>query len=212
MVRVNSVPEHALLDLKAAAQARVAAVFLPKVEKVDEIHAAAYVLAPGKTKVVAMLESPSAVLEAVAISRAGAPLAGLVFGSEDYSSALGIATTGAALDWPAQMVSTAARARGLAAFGVPGPISGLDDLAEFTRLLEKAKAMGFTGCACIHPRQVAAANRVYSPSDREIALAREVVAAAEAATREGRGAFALHGRMIDAPIVEQARALLARIR
>jgi citrate lyase subunit beta / citryl-CoA lyase len=212
MVRVNTAPEHEILDLKAAAQARVAAVFLPKVEKVDEIHAAAYVLAPGKTKLVAMLESPSAVLEAVAISRAGPPLAGLVFGSEDYSSALGIATTGAALDWPAQLVATAARARGLAAYGLPGPISGLADIEAFTRLLERAKAMGFTGCACIHPKQVAAANRVYSPADKEIALARETVAAAEAALREGRGAFTLHGRMIDAPIVEQARALLARVR
>ena len=82
----------------------------------------------------------------------------------------------------------------------------------FTRLLEKAKAMGFTGCTCIHPKQVAAANRIYSPSSGEIALAKEIVAAFEAALREGRGAFALHGRMIDAPVVDQARATLARVR
>jgi citrate lyase subunit beta/citryl-CoA lyase len=46
----------------------------------------------------------------------------------------------------------------------------------------------------------------------EIALSREIVTAFEAAEREGRGAFALHGRMIDAPIVDQARAVLARVR
>jgi citrate lyase subunit beta / citryl-CoA lyase len=51
---------------------------------------------------------------------------------------------------------------------------------------------------------------VYSPSDAEIALAREIVAAFDAAVKEGRGAFALHGRMIDAPVADQARALLRR--
>ena len=159
-----------------------------------------------------MLESPASVLAAVEISRAGTRLAGLVFGSEDYCGVLGIASDRAALDWPAQMVATAARARGLAAIGLPGPVSEIADIGAFTRLLEKAKAMGFTGCTCIHPKQVAAANRVYSPSEQEIALAREIVGAFDAAVREGKGAFALHGRMIDAPIVDQARATLARVR
>ena len=157
-----------------------------------------------------MLESPAAVLDAVAIARAGTRLAALVFGSEDYCAALGIASDRAALDWPAQMVATAARARGLAAFGQPGPIAEIADMDAYARLLQRAKAMGFTGTLCIHPKQVAAANRVYSPTREEIALAQEIVAAFEAALREGRGAFALHGRMIDAPVVEQARATLAR--
>jgi citrate lyase beta subunit len=72
--------------------------------------------------------------------------------------------------------------------------------------------MGFTGALCIHPKQVAAANGVHSPSADEVALAQEIVAAYEAALREGRGAFALHGRMIDAPVAHQARATLARAR
>jgi citrate lyase subunit beta/citryl-CoA lyase len=53
---------------------------------------------------------------------------------------------------------------------------------------------------------------VYSPTEAELALAREVVAAFDAAVKEGRGAFALRGRMIDAPVAEQARATLARLR
>ena len=159
-----------------------------------------------------MMESPGAVLDAPVIALAGGRLAGLAFGSEDYCGALGIASSAASLDWPAQMLATAARARGLAAFGLPGPVSEIDDVDAFSRLLGKAKAMGFTGCTCIHPKQVAAANRVYSPSPEEIALAEEVVAAFEAAVREGRGAFALHGRMIDAPVADQARATLARVR
>ena len=210
MVRINTAPDLLAADLKAAAQAPVAAVFLPKVESAEHVAAAEFLLAGSAAKLVAMLESPAAVLDAVAISRAGTRLAGLAFGSEDYCGTLGIASSEAALDWPAQMVAAAARARGLAAFGLPGPVAEIADMDAYARLLERAKAMGYTGCTCIHPKQVAAANRVYSPTEAEIALSREIVAAFDAALREGRGAFALHGRMIDAPVAEQARATLAR--
>ena len=212
MVRVNSAPELVVEDLKAAAQSPVVAVFLPKVETAEQIVGAERLLGASAAKLVAMLESPAAVLDAVAISRAGKRLAGLVFGAEDYCGVLGIASSKAALDWPAQMVAVAARARGLAAFGLPGPVSEIVDMDAYSRLVERAYAMGFTGCTCIHPRQVAVANRVHSPSEDEITLAREIVAAFEAALREGRGAFALHGQMIDAPVVDQARATLARLR
>jgi citrate lyase subunit beta/citryl-CoA lyase len=212
MVRVNSLPELVADDLKAAAQAQLAAVFLPKVESAEQVIAAERLLGGNTAQLVAMLESPAAVLDAVAIARAGTRLAGLVFGSEDYCGALGIASSAASLDWPAQMVATAARARGLAAFGQPGPVSEIADMDAYARLLVKARAMGFTGSLCIHPKQVAAANRVYSPSAEEIALAQEIVMAFEAALREGRGALALHGRMIDAPVVDQARATLARVK
>jgi len=212
MVRVNNDAGLLADDLKAAVQARAAAVFLPKTESADQVKAASFLLDGCDAGVVAMIESPAAVLEAPAIARAGGRLAGLAFGSEDYCGALGIASSAAMLDWPAQAVAVAARARGLAAFGLPGPVAEIADMDAYTRLLEKAKAMGFTGTLCVHPKQVAASNGVYSPSDAELALAREIVAAFDAAVKEGRGAFALHGRMIDAPVAEQARATLARAR
>jgi len=212
MLRVNPAPELLAEDLKAAAQAPLAAVFLPKVESAGQLLAAERLLGGTAAKLVAMLESPAAVLDAVAIARSGTRLAGLAFGSEDYCGALGMASDKAALDWPAQMVATAARARGLAAFGQPGPIAEMADMDAYARLLARSKAMGFTGTLCIHPKQVAAANRIYAPSAEDIALALEIVAAFDAALREGRGACALHGRMIDAPVAEQARATLARVR
>ena len=86
------------------------------------------------------------------------------------------------------------------------------DMEGYERLLRRAKAMGFTGTLCIHPKQVAVSNRVYTPTADEIALATEIVAAFDAALKDGRGAFALHGKMIDAPVVDQARATLARAR
>lgn len=212
MLRVNSEAAHLADDLKAAAQARVAAVFLPKVESAEQVKAASFLLEGCDTALVAMLESPASVLDAAAISRAGGRLAGFAFGTEDYCGLLGIPSDKAALDWPAQMVAVAARARGLAAFGLPGPVSEIADMQAYAQLLAKAKAMGYTGCTCIHPKQVAEANRVYSPSEAELALAREIIAAFDAAVKEGRGAFALHGKMIDAPVADQARALLKRAR
>jgi len=212
MVRVNADARHLADDLRAAVRARVAAVFLPKVENAEQVTAASFLLDGCDAVLVAMLESPASVLDAPAIARAGGRLAGLAFGGEDYCGLLGIASGAAALDWPAQMVATAARARGLAAFGLPGPVAEIADMDAYARLLDKAKSMGFTGTLCVHPKQVAASNRAYSPSDAEIDLAREIVAAFDAAVKEGRGAFALHGRMIDAPIAEQARATLARRR
>jgi citrate lyase subunit beta/citryl-CoA lyase len=212
MLRVNSLPEWLADDLKAAAQSPLAVIFLPKVESAEQLLAAERVLGSCPAKLVAMLESPAAVLSTLEISRAGTRLAGLVFGSEDYCGALGISSASAALDWPAQLVATAARARGLAAFGQPGPVAEIADMGAYAKLLERAKAMGFSGTLCIHPKQVSVANRVYSSSPEEIALAREIISAFEVSVREGKGAFALHGRMIDAPIVDQARATLSRIR
>jgi citrate lyase subunit beta/citryl-CoA lyase len=212
MVRVNSAPDLVADDLNAAAHAAVSVVFLPKVESAAQLLVAEKQLGNSAAQLVAMLESPAAVLNAVEIAKAGKRLAGMVFGSEDYCGLLGIASDKAALDWPAQMVATAARARGLAALGQPGPVAEIADMDAYARLLGRARAMGFTGTLCIHPKQVAIANRVHSPTEEEIALAKKIVAAFEVAVREGRGAFALHGRMIDAPVADQARATLARVR
>ena len=72
-----------------------------------------------------------------------------------------------------------------------------------------ARSLGFRGKACIHPSQVPVVNRAFTPSEPELAWARRVLAAYEEATADGRGAVALDGAMIDLPVVERARRLLA---
>ena len=72
-----------------------------------------------------------------------------------------------------------------------------------------ARSLGFRGKACIHPDQVEVVNRVFTPSDEELARARRVVAAYEQAVGEGEGVTALDGEMIDLPVVERARQVLA---
>jgi citrate lyase subunit beta/citryl-CoA lyase len=72
-----------------------------------------------------------------------------------------------------------------------------------------ARSLGFRGKACIHPSQVPVVNDAFTPTEAELAWARSVLAANEEAAAAGRGAFALDGAMVDLPVVERARRLLA---
>jgi citrate lyase subunit beta/citryl-CoA lyase len=71
-----------------------------------------------------------------------------------------------------------------------------------------ARSLGLRGKACIHPAQIPVVNSAFSPSDDEVAWARNVVAANDEAAAQGRGVFALEGAMIDLPVVERARRVL----
>jgi citrate lyase beta subunit len=85
----------------------------------------------------------------------------------------------------------------------------LRDLAGLEQECRYARSLGFGGKACVHPDQVPTVNRVFSPSGAEVEHARRVVDAYEQAVRDGRGAIALEGEMIDLPVVERARRMLA---
>jgi citrate lyase beta subunit len=75
-----------------------------------------------------------------------------------------------------------------------------------------ASTLGFRGKLCIHPGQLEVVNRVFAPSEAELAWARRVLEAYEQGLREGRGAVALDGKMVDMPIVRQAERLLTEAR
>lgn len=100
-----------------------------------------------------------------------------------------------------------------AAAGLRGPIdqvwTTLRDDDGLRRDSELGRSLGFRGKACIHPEQVRVVNDAFSPSRAELERAREVVRAFENATANGRGAVNLDGEMIDLPVAERARELLA---
>ena len=100
-----------------------------------------------------------------------------------------------------------------AAAGIRGPLDlvhvDLDDDEGLEAECRLARSLGLRGKACIHPAQVAIVNRVFSPSDEETDRARRVVQAYEEGRAEGRGAVSLDGEMIDLPVVERARQVLA---
>lgn len=100
-----------------------------------------------------------------------------------------------------------------AAAGIRGPLDlvhvDLDDDEGLEAECRLARSLGLRGKACIHPAQVAIVNRVFSPSDEETDRARRVVQAYEQGRAEGRGVVSLDGEMIDLPVVERARQVLA---
>jgi citrate lyase subunit beta/citryl-CoA lyase len=102
-------------------------------------------------------------------------------------------------------VLTCAHAHGLQCWGLAASIAEIQDLAAFEQSVLAARAMGFTGSVCIHPRQVPVVNRGFSPNAEERAWAARIVDADHAARAAGLGAVLLDGRMVDKPIVDRAR-------
>jgi citrate lyase subunit beta/citryl-CoA lyase len=84
------------------------------------------------------------------------------------------------------------------------------DLEGMATAVRQARQLGFMGAACIHPAQVEPLNVHFAPTAEEVARARRVVAAFEAAEREGRASVGVDGKMVDVPVFERARRLLAR--
>lgn len=218
-VRVNAVSERLESDLRAAVNAGAHGVLMPKVDAPAELHALGSLLdrveadagrAAGSTRVMALLESPASLIDAPAIGRASRRLDALVFGVEDFAATLGIAPHPEAMTGPAQTVVIAAAAAGLQPIGLPGSVADFSDPSAYRALVEHARRIGLRGSVCIHPSQVAVVNQVFGGSDEEIARARALLAAFDAALAEGRGAVAHDGRMVDEPIARRARALLAR--
>jgi len=88
-------------------------------------------------------------------------------------------------------------------FAYDAAFPGLDDEAGFRTEAESARALGYVGKSCVHPRQVAWANAVFAPTQDEIEAARHIVDAAR------DGVYAVDGRMVDAPFLARARAVVA---
>jgi citrate lyase subunit beta/citryl-CoA lyase len=86
----------------------------------------------------------------------------------------------------------------------------IDDRDAVFRYARRMRALGFDGIGCIHPRQIRAAHTAMSPSQEELERAMQIVEGYEAAVAEGRGAVSVQGRMVDVPVYERARRLLAQ--
>ncbi|WP_439816848.1 HpcH/HpaI aldolase/citrate lyase family protein [Zavarzinia sp. CC-PAN008] len=105
-------------------------------------------------------------------------------------------------------IVVAARANGLRA--VDGPFGDFNDPDGYRAQASRAAVLGCEGKWAIHPKQIAVANEVFTPSSKEIAKARAILAAMEQAQKEGKGAVALDGKLIDIASIRQASALVAQ--
>lgn len=217
-VRVNCGLALCAADLEAAVQAGADAVMLPKVMGPDHValadeHLSACERAAGRrdrqTGLIALIETPAALLDARRIASASPRLTALALGTEDFATECGFVPSPETLFAPAQQLIFAARAGGVQAIGLPGSIAEIRDMGRFAATARQARQMGFDGVLCIHPKQVARVNAAFAVSEEERAQAARIVAAFDLAAAENRAAAELDGKMIDPPIVARAQALLA---
>jgi citrate lyase subunit beta/citryl-CoA lyase len=216
-VRVNAEPERLHRDIEAACQAGAYGLFLPKTQDPAALAALAGWLdgleqTAGRTamRLIPMLEDPGAVLDARAIANATPRNLALVTGGEDLATAMDGEPIPELLAFPKQWVHLAAKAAGLLSFGLLRTIADFTDGDGIAASARLARAMGFDGASCIHPAVVPILNQAFSPTAAQVDHATRLVAAFDAARAAGVGAFTFEGRMVDLPIVERARRLLAR--
>jgi citrate lyase subunit beta / citryl-CoA lyase len=212
IVRVNAVhTEHFEADLEAVVHPGVDVINLPMVDGAEAIrHAAAKIdqleLASGISRpmgILANIESPRGLRLGAEIACAHPRIVGLQVGFGDLFSSLGIAPGEPSASRAVRLaVRLAASEAGIPAYD--GAYVNIGDTDGFIRDASDARQLGFAGKSCIHPSQIALANKVFRPSDAEIGHALRVVRASQDALARGVGAFVVDGRMIDAPFIRQA--------
>jgi citrate lyase subunit beta / citryl-CoA lyase len=188
-------------DLLAAAGAGADGVLLPKVESGDAVRQAIAVLdtagAPADLPVWCMLETPRAMLRVDEIASASPRVGGLVMGTSDLAKELHAAHTPLRLPL---LTALGLCLLGARAHGLPildGVHLDLGDEEGFAAACRQGAELGFDGKTLIHPKQIAGANRAFAPSEAALAEARAIIAAHEAALREGKGVVVLDGRLIE---------------
>ncbi|MFZ9372839.1 MAG: HpcH/HpaI aldolase/citrate lyase family protein [Burkholderiaceae bacterium] len=218
-VRVNNEPHLLADDVEAALVAGADGLLMPKVDTPEQmveldllLHRleARHQRAPGGITVVALIESPLGLCNALPIARASRRLRGRLFGVEDFGAAMSMESHPDGMTGPAQTMAIAAAAAGLQPMGLPGSVAGFTDLDAYRALVQRARRIGMRGSVCIHPAQVPVLNEVFGGSDAEAERARELLRVFDASVAAGRGAVAFEGRMLDEPIAIRARRFLQR--
>ena len=220
-VRVNAIGSpwcHADLAALAASGRDALTAVLPKVEHAHDLAFADRLLAgaeaaAGRTtpiRLLALIETAAGLAACVEIARASERLDGLVLGYADLAASLGRLGGAGAQDWryAQESVLVAARAAGIQA--IDGPHLATRDDEAFRADVMHARTLGFDGQWAIHPAQLDTLREAFTPTDAEIADAREVLAALDRAAAGGAGAVAAGDQMLDEALALSARRVLAR--
>lgn len=210
----------------------ISALVIPKVSSPSDLRLVADVVASLSRRTVrvptapplhliALIESARAVTdlrEICAVSLpadSGTVLSSLVFAAEDFAADLSVRRTPSLREF---LYARSAIATHATAYGLPGgaidlvctEFRGEEGLRRLREECEDGKGLGFSGKQVIHPSQLETVLRVFGVADDEMEWAARVVVADEKAAAAGRGAWTMDGKMIDAPVVERARRLLAK--
>jgi citrate lyase subunit beta/citryl-CoA lyase len=216
IVRTNATDSpHFAADLQAVAVPGVWLLNIPKIESAAQVREVATALeqaeaANGVAQPIGLLiniETPRGLRNAAELAAAHPRVAGLQLGLGDLFAPNGIARDPANVQATLFAVKMAAAEAGV--FACDGAWPDVADAEGFTVEATMAQKLGFIGKSCIHPRQVALANTLFSVPEALVAEARRILAAAKQADAQGRGAFLFEGRMVDLPFLRRAEAIVA---
>ncbi|MBQ4037384.1 MAG: CoA ester lyase [Clostridia bacterium] len=219
IVRINSVDTAFWQkDLLAILPEKPDLILLPKTGSAEDVLLAerfmdeaeeSLGLEKGAVGLMPLIETALGVENAFAIASATPRVKALFLGAEDLTADLQCKRTKESreIEYARTRLVVAARAAGVDVYDTPFTDVNDDEGIELDALT--AKGLGFTGKASISPRHVEVINRVFTPTLEEIDYAYEVMDAIEEAKRQGKGAIALYGKMIDAPIVARAERTIA---
>lgn len=221
LVRINSVGSGwEREDIDAVLPFHPDGIVIPKIESLEQIEWGSRVIEAAELKygwplnsirMLVGVETALGILNLKEIT-SHPRLDGIIFGGEDFAASVGATRTGEALEllYARQAVIVACAAFGLQAIDIVTiDFKNLDALraeAEF------GARLGYAGKQVIHPAQVEPVQVAFTPGGEAVQYARRIVEAFEASQKEGRGAFALDGKMIDMPLLKNAQKVLERAR
>lgn len=221
-IRINSIGSGLeKRDLVAALATNPDSIVVPKIETADQVrwvseHIESYELSGnvsiGAIRLLIGVETAKGILNLKEIAEADKRLEAIIFGAEDYAASVGATRTkeGTEVLYARSAVVTACAANDLQAIDMV--YIDFRDLEGLRAEAEQGAGLGFSGKQIIHPNQVVPVQEAFTPSDEAIEYARRVVESFEASQKEGKGAYALDGKMIDMPLLKNAQKVLDRAR
>lgn len=219
IVRINSIDSNFYRqDIDTVLPEKPNMILLPKVSVAEDILVVdeymtmvekQFGLEIGSTGIMALIETALGVENAYAIASCSKRVKAILLGAEDLTADLQCARTkeGKEIEYARGRVVVAARASGIEVYDTP--FTDVNDDEGIIVDTAFAKGLGFSGKASISPRHIEVINSIFSPTQAEIDYAYEVIDAITLAKQQGKGAIALRGKMIDAPIVTRAERTIS---
>lgn len=222
-----------VVDLLEQAGERLDQIMIPKVGNAADVYAvdalvSAIEAAKGRSKRISLeviIESAAGIAHVEEIAASSPRLQAMSLGAADFAASMGMATTGIGgtqenyymahegakhwsdpWHWAQAAIVAACRTHGV--LPVDGPFGDFSDDEGFRAQALRSATLGMVGKWAIHPKQVALANEVFSPNDKAITEAREILAAMDEAKRLGAGATVYKGRLVDIASIRQAQVIV----
>ena len=221
-IRINSVGSGMEKeDLTAALAAHPDTIVVPKIESAEQVRwvserIESYELSNnrnlGSIRLLVGVETAKGILNLKEIAEADKRLDAVIFGGEDFAASIGAVRTKTATEllYARQAVVTACAANDLQAIDIV--FIDFKDPEGLRIEAEEGAGFGFSGKQIIHPNQVPVVQEAFTPSASAIEYAQRIVESFESSQKDGKGAYALDGKMIDMPLLKNAQKVLDRAR